>query len=152
MKINFTIEEFKNNELNELTKKVSLEENIDYQCKFIVARNNETFEILGVTGINFKKTKDARFEHIIISTEYQKAELGKAKLGLILMMRTENWLRDLGYKFYNAFIYYDNKRMRHFAERWGMVETIKGNKGSWFVKDLIPNKTEKEYRRIYAMA
>jgi len=136
--MDFTIEKFYFNELDELAKETNLGENIDYACQFIVARKEN--KIVGVAGVNFVKNETPRFEHIIISPKYQKT-----KLGGILMIRVDKWLRDLRYKFYNAFIYYDKELMRHYAKKWGMIETIKGNKGSWFVKDLIK-------RSEYAMA
>ena len=140
--MNFLIGEFKNNELDELAREVSLEENLDYQCKFLVCRKDN--KIIGVAGVNFIKSPIPRFEHIIISPEYQKT-----KLGGILMKRTDRWLIDLGYKQYNAFIFYGKDLMRHYANKWGMIETTKGNKGSWFVKDLIPKKErEYEYARV----
>lgn len=142
----FSTEKFIYPELEDLRAETNLGEQIDYSCEFIVARRDN--KIVGVVGINFKKTKGARLEHIIVAPEHQKAELGKSKLGLVLIIRAESWLRNLGYKFYNAFIFYDNKRMRHFAEKWGMVDTIKGSKGSWFFKELVNSNKE----ALHAMA
>lgn len=130
----FSIEKFYFNELDELAKETNLNEDIDYKCRFIVARKDN--KIIGVAGVNFVKNETPRFEHIIISPKYQKT-----KLGGILMKRVDRWLQDLGYKFYNAFIFYDKKLMRHYAKKWNMIETTKGNKGSWFTKELIKGET-----------
>lgn len=131
--MNFTIEKLYYNELDDLARETKLDEDIDYGCQFLVCKKDN--KIIGVAGVNFVKNETPRFEHIIISPKYQKT-----KLGGILMMRVEKWLQDLGYKFYNAFIYYDKFLMRHYAKKWGMMEIKKGNKGSWFTKDLIPKK------------
>ncbi len=129
----FSIEKFYFNELDNLVDETNLDENIDYKCQFFVCRQDN--KIIGVAGVNFVKNVTPRFEHIIISPKYQKT-----KLGGILMMRTEKWLKELGHTYYNAFIYYDKFLMRHYAKKFGFVETTKGNKGSWFVKDLITKK------------
>jgi len=133
--MDFSIEELKNNEIDELAKEVSLDEDIDYQCKFLVCRKDG--KIIGAAGINFVKDEIPRFEHIIISHKYQKTKL----LG-VLMKRVEDWLCILGYKFYNSFIFYDKSLMRLYARKWGMIETKLGNKGSWFTKYL---NREREY-------
>lgn len=126
----FSTEKFYRKELDDLAKKTNLGENIDYGCRFIVARKND--KIIGATGINFEKNELPRFEHIIVSPEYQKT-----KLGGILMARVERWLIDLGYKRYIAFIFYGKDSMRHYAKKWGMIEDKQGIKGSWFYKNLI---------------
>ncbi len=130
----FSIEKCIYPELEDLRAETKLDESIDYACDFIVARNDNQ-EIIGVAGVNFHKNETPRFEHIIISPKYQKT-----KLGGILVRRVDRWLQDLGYKFYNAFIFYDKGLMRHYAFKFGMVETIKGNRGSWFTKDLIKER------------
>jgi len=132
--MNFSTEKFIYPELEDLKAQVNLDEPIDYACDFIVARDDNR-NILGVAGVNFHKNETPRFEHIIISPKYQKT-----KLAGVLMRRIDHWLRDLGYKFYNAFIFYDKELMRRYAKKWGMVETVKGNKGSWFTKELIPEE------------
>ena len=125
----FTIEKFYYRELDKLAEKVNLDEDIDYGCRFIVAKKDD--KIVGVAGVNFLKNPIPRFEHIIISPEYQKT-----KLGGVLMRRTDRWLHDLGYKQYTAFIFYGKDLMRHYANKWGMIEDRQEIKGSWFYKNI----------------
>lgn len=126
--MNFKIEKFNIGELDSLAKETNLDENIDYQCEFIVARNGS---IAGVAGVNFIKQETPRFEHIIISPEYQKT-----KLGGILMIRTERHLKDLGYKQYTAFILKTNKTMQDYAIKFGFQPYLNTINGIWFYKNI----------------
>lgn len=114
--------------LEELVKKVNLDEQIDYGCEFLTARNGS---LVGVAGINFNKAEYPRFEHIIIDPKYQKGSLlGK------LMFRLENHLKNLGYHQYLSFIFKENSRMINYAKKFGFEFYKLGNKGDWFIKSI----------------
>ncbi len=125
--VNFTIEKFPQG-IEDLAKRVNLDEPIDYGCEFVVARNGS---IAGVAGVNFDKAEYPRFEHIIIDPKYQKGSLlGK------LMLRTEMHLKNLGYHKYLAFIFKDNTRMLNYASKFGFKPYKNGNRGDWFIKEV----------------
>lgn len=123
----YSIEKFKQGELDELVKQTNLVEKIDYNCKFIVARQDDN--IVGVSGVNFQKEAYPRHEHIIVDRQYQKG-----KLAAVLMFKTEKWLKEKGHIRYLAFILKSNLKMVDYAVKFGFKLFKTGNKGSWFVK------------------
>lgn len=124
--IAYSVEKFPQG-LESLSKKVNLNESIDYGCEFIVARNGS---IAGVAGVNYGKEVYPRFEHIIVDPKYQKGSLGGR-----LMFKMEKRLKELGYRHYVSFILYDSP-MHAYAKHWGMKPFGNRPKGIWYFKSL----------------
>ena len=139
--ITFGITYFPINSLDDLKAITNLNEDIDYDCIFIVARDS-SYRILGVAGVNLKKHQYPRFEHIIIHPSMQKS-----KLGFILMKEIEKYLTNINKENYVSYILNKNEVMQKYAEKWGMKEYASNEKGKWYYKDLIQVK-EREY--VYA--
>lgn len=125
----FTTEHFTDGELEELAKEVKLDENIDYGCDFIVAKQDN--KIIGVAGINFIKNKIPRWEHIIISKPYQKT-----RLTTNLLKEMEKTLLDKGYKLYSAFILNSKFYLQKYIEKFGFVLWEKRMNGNWYLKSI----------------
>ena len=137
----FAIEQFPAGRLDDLKAITNLQENIDYNCIFIVARD-ENYQILGVAGINLQRHKYPRFEHIIIHPSKYKS-----KLAFELMQKIEEYLTKIGKDNYVAYIDNENKLMQKYAQKWGMKEYSENELGKWYFKNLIP-----EQERLYEYA
>ena len=136
--ITFGITYFPVGSLNDLINITNLDENIDYDCIFIVARD-DVYNIVGVAGINLKQDKYPRFKHIIIHPSKYKS-----RLGVELMNYMEAYLKRTNKEQYVSYVFNENKKMQKYAEKWGMKEYANNQKGKWYYKDLIKVK-ENEY-------
>lgn len=125
--IEYSVERFKDPELEELAKLVTPYEGIDYGCEFVVARNGE---VCGVAGVNFTKELYPRFEHIIVTKRYQKG-----KLGAILCRRIDKLIKERGYNHYIAVIQ-ETSNMHHYAIKFGMTPFKNDRKGIWYYKEV----------------
>lgn len=128
--ISFAVEKFAEGKLSDLKNITNLSEDIDYDCVFIVARD-ESYNILGVAGVNLYKHNYPRFEHIIIHPSRHKT-----KLVVELMWRMEEYLSKIGRENYVSYIFNENKLMQKYAEKWGMKSYSENGKGKWYYKDL----------------
>ena len=115
--------------LTQLAEKVKLDEKIDFKCVFLCEKDKQE-NLRGVAGTNFRYLFP-RFEHIIIRSEDQKT-----KLGVKLMLATEQFLRKKKYSYYTCFVLKENLRMRNYAEKFGFKEYSETEKGIWFSKSL----------------
>ena len=135
MKYNFEqLKKENTDKLEEVATIAGLDEPIDYDCTFIVAKNG-TSKILGFAGVNLNKDKYPQFEHIIVRPGFQKT-----KLGFLLMLKMEKFLRHKGYTEYVSFIRNEKNNMMVYAQKWGMQNYAHNNRGVWFYKSLIGGK------------
>lgn len=119
--------------IKELAGVSGIKEEIDYDCDFIVAKNEQK-ELLGLAGINLKMEKYPQFKHIILRPEKQTS-----RLGIILMNKMERYLIDNGYenKEYVSYILNTDNRMQVYAKKWGMIPYENDKEGVWFYKKIL---------------
>ncbi len=125
----FNVEQFPSG-IDNLAILTNLDEPIDTGCKFLTARD-DAGHLLGVAGVNFDKELYPRFEHIIVVPRYQKG-----KLAAVLMRKTEDWLKGLGFYHYISFIYREKEIMRKYALKFGFRLYKHGTRGDWFYKSI----------------
>ena len=113
--------------LDELAKKVGLDEKIDLDCVFMSAQNGRS-ALVGVAGVNLKG-EYPRFEHIMIDKPYQKT-----RLAVIIMREMEKFLKPFGC--YVSYIKDSKKHMQNYAEKWGMRPYQKTKTGQWYYKEI----------------
>lgn len=117
------------NQIEELFSISGVDERLDYNCDFLLARNGDD-RILGFAGINLHK-RYPQFEHIIITPKYQKT-----RLLIKIMMCMERYLKEKGYKEYVAYILNTNNPMQIYALKFGFKAYDKDDKGVWLYKKI----------------
>ena len=129
--MNFYLERFNEGSLESFRKEVNLDEQIDYNADFIVARDNDN-KITGLAGVNISSYKQPRFEHILIVKKYQHT-----KLCVVLIKKIEELLKRMGYKNMTAYILNTRKKMMDYAEKYKFIPYHFTDKGVWYYKPLI---------------
>lgn len=132
----FVLKKENYDELNKLTNRVKLDEQLDKDAIFIVGI--EENDLQGAVGFSFRNDfldkeniKLPRLEHIIVDNKYQKT-----RLGVLLLKEMEKYLKEREYKEYYSYILNTNERMKKYAIKWGMKLKNIGRVGSCYYKPL----------------
>ena len=118
------------NQIETVASLAEIDEAIDYDCKFLVGRNGDN-SILGFAGVNLYPRKYPQFEHIVLHPKVKGS-----KLGYLLMMEMEKFLREKGYKVYVAYILNTRNWMQELALKFGFSPYANDPDGVWMWKSV----------------
>jgi hypothetical protein len=126
----FAIDRLNKTELSHLAEEVKLDEDLDYFCNWVLARD-PSGKLIAVAGVNMLRYPVPKFEHILISPKYQKS-----KLFVVMLKKLEEYIKARGHRGYISFILNKNKHIQDYAIKYGMRPyDIKFN-GIWFEKQI----------------
>lgn len=115
--------------IEELAKSVDENYCIKKECSFIIAKNGDD-KFYGVVGFYFKRQLYPELKHVILREGVSR------RIGIIMISKLEELLRQKKEKMYVAFVSNKNNQIQQFATRIGF-QPYKGTEtGVWFCKEL----------------
>lgn len=125
------------NEFQEFIDNSGLNEEFDWDgLKYLVVakEHNKLFGLVAYGLLEIEGKAYPRFLHIIITPEKRKT-----RRGILLMLKSEEYMRKLGYRQTIAYIMdslKDRDMNERYAMKFGYKYYTKNNEGKYFYKDL----------------